>query len=90
MNLELTRSRAQNGFRVVLTDDQKAHRTRLHAEMVKNIVLHTIRLSEYERDEQIYTRVKLTEDSTILHSLIPLAAHRSRARRSRPELSKPG
>jgi hypothetical protein len=54
MNLELTRSRAQNGFRVVLTDDQKAHRTRLHAEMVKNIVLHTIRLSEYERDEQIY------------------------------------
>jgi hypothetical protein len=39
-----------------LTGDQKVQRTRLLAEMVQhNTVLHTINLSEYERDEKIYT-----------------------------------
>jgi hypothetical protein len=43
------------GGRIVLTDDQKAHRTRLLAEMMqRNMTLHTIPLLEEERDGQIY------------------------------------
>jgi hypothetical protein len=39
-----------------LSDEQKSQKTRLLAEMVRqNTVLHTIHLSERERDEQIYT-----------------------------------
>jgi hypothetical protein len=42
--------------RSTLSDEQKAHRTCLLAEMMKeNTVLHTIHLSANERDEQIYT-----------------------------------
>jgi hypothetical protein len=44
------------GVRIVLTDNDKAHRTRLLAEMMQeNAILHTIALPEDERDEQIYT-----------------------------------
>jgi hypothetical protein len=40
-----------------LSDKRTTNRTRLLAEMVQqNTVLHTIRLSERERDEQIYTQ----------------------------------
>jgi hypothetical protein len=50
--LDLSHTGSGNG----LTDDQKTHRTRMLADMVqRNIVLHTIKLSEGERDEQIYT-----------------------------------
>jgi hypothetical protein len=39
---------------ILLSDEQKSHRTRLLAEMMKaNTVLHTIHLSEDERDDQI-------------------------------------
>jgi hypothetical protein len=40
-----------------LSDKRKANRMRMLAEMVQqNTVLHTIRLSEHEQDEQIYTQ----------------------------------
>jgi hypothetical protein len=43
------------GGRIVLTDDQKTHRTRLLAEMMQeNTILHSIELSDNGRDEQIY------------------------------------
>jgi hypothetical protein len=39
----------------VVSDEEKSHRTRLLAETMKeNITLHTVHLSEDERDEQIY------------------------------------
>jgi hypothetical protein len=56
-NLDLRNTRPR--IRIVgirLTADQKAHRTRLLAEMMRhNTILHTIALRENERDEQIYT-----------------------------------
>jgi hypothetical protein len=40
---------------MVLTEDQKVHRTRVIAEMMqRNTVLHTIKLSSNARDQQIY------------------------------------
>jgi hypothetical protein len=49
-------SPAGSGRRTVLTDDQKTHRTRLLAEMLKeNTVLHTIAQLEKEWDQEIYT-----------------------------------
>jgi hypothetical protein len=47
--LDLSHTGSGNG----LTDDQKTHRTRMTVQW--NTVLHTIILSEGERDEQIYT-----------------------------------
>jgi hypothetical protein len=42
--------------RIVMTDDQKAHRTRLLAEMMQeNTILNTLELSESVSDQQIYT-----------------------------------
>jgi hypothetical protein len=42
-------------YTLVLSDEQKSHRTRLLSEMMKeNTVLHTITLWEGERDEKIY------------------------------------
>jgi hypothetical protein len=56
LNLLDTRPIRPAGRRIVLTDDQKAHRTRTIAEMIRhNTVLYTIELSEDERDDQIYT-----------------------------------
>jgi hypothetical protein len=56
LNLLDTRPILPAGGRIVLTDDQKAHRTRTIAEMVqRNTVLYTIELSAYEKDEEIYT-----------------------------------
>jgi hypothetical protein len=52
----------------ILPDVRKSHRTRAIAEMVQhNTVLHTIRLSEYQRDEQIYARVVLSYLTTNRH-----------------------
>jgi hypothetical protein len=58
LNLRTTspRSPPSTRVRIVQTDDQKAHRTRLLAEMMQeNTILHTVELSRYERDDQIYT-----------------------------------
>jgi hypothetical protein len=56
LDLRDTRPRNPAGFRIVLTDEQKSHRTRMLADMVqRNTALHTITLSERERDEEIYT-----------------------------------
>jgi hypothetical protein len=53
-----TRPRSPTGDRIVLMDDQKIHRTRAIAEMMlQNTILHTIALSEDERDEQIYAEM---------------------------------
>jgi hypothetical protein len=55
LNLRGTCPRAHIGIRIVLPNEQKAQRTRVLAAMVEdNRVLHTIRLHEEERDEQIY------------------------------------
>jgi hypothetical protein len=44
------------GDNIAMMHDQKAHRTRLLADMVQhNTVLHTIHLPENERHKQIYT-----------------------------------
>jgi hypothetical protein len=54
LNLRATRSLADD--LIILSDEQKTHRTRVLAEMMQtNTVLHTIALSASERDEQIYT-----------------------------------
>jgi hypothetical protein len=45
-----------SGIRNVLTDEQKSHRTRVLADMMKvNTILLTILLSDNEHDDQIYT-----------------------------------
>jgi hypothetical protein len=55
LDLRTTRSRI-SGVRIVLAEDQKAHRTRAIAEMMQpNTSLHTTELSTHERDEQTYT-----------------------------------
>jgi hypothetical protein len=56
-DLDLRRTMpVSSGIRNVLADEQKSHRTRVLADMMKvNTVLHTIHLSEDERDDQIYT-----------------------------------
>jgi hypothetical protein len=42
--------------RILLTDEQKSHQTRVRAEMMQeNAFMHTIHSSEDERDDQIYT-----------------------------------
>jgi ABC-type oligopeptide transport system ATPase subunit len=42
--------------RILLTDEQKSHQTRVRAEMMQeNAIMHTIHSSEDERDDQIYT-----------------------------------
>jgi hypothetical protein len=41
---------------ILLSDEQKSHRTRLLAEMMKaNTILRTILLTDHEHDDQIYT-----------------------------------
>jgi hypothetical protein len=56
LNLRATRPRGPGGVRITMSAEQKVHRTRVLAEMMQqNTVLQTIRLSEDERDEQIYT-----------------------------------
>jgi hypothetical protein len=68
LNLRSTRPRSPNGGTIVLTDDQKLHRTRLLAEMVhRNTVLHTITLWKGERDEEIYTEEVLPRLETNLY-----------------------
>jgi hypothetical protein len=60
-SLDLRNTMSSHGYRrIVLTDDETVHRTRLLAEMVqRNTALHTIILSEGERDEQIYAEMIL-------------------------------
>jgi hypothetical protein len=56
LNLEYTRPGSPAAGRITMSAEQKVHRTRVLAEMMQqNTVLQTIRLSEDERDEQIYT-----------------------------------
>jgi hypothetical protein len=52
---------AQNSFRIiVLSDEQKAHRTSLAAEMMQtNTILQTINISMYESDDEIYSQTIL-------------------------------
>jgi hypothetical protein len=57
-NLDLfyTSPGSPTNVRIVQTDDQKAHRTRLLAEMMQeNTSMHTVELSDNEREEKIYT-----------------------------------
>jgi hypothetical protein len=57
LNLEDTRPTIPNDFPIIFSDEQKALRARLLADMVQqNTVLHTIQLDSSERDEQIYTK----------------------------------
>jgi hypothetical protein len=56
LDVDTTGPRSPDGDNIAMTHDQKAHRTRLLADMVQhNTVLHTIRLPANEPDEQIYT-----------------------------------
>jgi hypothetical protein len=56
LNLRFTGPRSLTGGRNGLSDEQKAHRSRVVADMMKeNTGLHTIQLSEAGRDQQIYT-----------------------------------
>jgi hypothetical protein len=56
LDLWSTRPRRPTGASIAVVDEQKAHRTRLLAEMMEqNTILQTIGLSRNERDEQIYT-----------------------------------
>jgi hypothetical protein len=82
-NLDLRNSapRLQTGEIIVLTDDEKANRTRLLAEMVRqNTVLHTISLSEDERDEQIYIESISPYLETILYRPRVLAVQQTAER----------
>jgi hypothetical protein len=50
-----TSPRALDGARIEISREQRAQRTSVVVEMMKkNTILHTIRLSEHERDDQIY------------------------------------
>jgi hypothetical protein len=56
LDLRSTRSKSLTGERMILPEQQNAHRTRVLAEMMQeNTILRTIELSEDARDEQIYT-----------------------------------
>jgi hypothetical protein len=60
LDLRDTRPLSLTGTRIMLSDEQKTHRTCVLAEMVKhNTVLQTIHLRETERDEQIYAELIL-------------------------------
>jgi hypothetical protein len=79
LDLRSTSPRHPIGNRIVLTDDQKLHRTRLLAEMVQhNTVLHTIQLSEDERDEEIYTEEILPRLETNLYRPRVLAVKKTK------------
>jgi hypothetical protein len=69
LDLRDTSPRAhQYGARMVLSNEQKAQRTRILAAMVEeNRVLHTIRLQCYEKDEQIYAESILPRLETNLY-----------------------
>jgi hypothetical protein len=55
LDLSNTSLRSPFGVKIVLADNDKAHRTNAIAEMVqRNTVLHTIHLWERERDQKIY------------------------------------
>jgi hypothetical protein len=58
LDLSTTGPRSPDGDSIGLSDEQKAHRTRLLAEMVqKNTVLNTITLLVDETDQQIYAEM---------------------------------
>jgi hypothetical protein len=69
------------GDRIVLMDDQKTYRTRIIADMVqRNALLHTITLSEEERDQQIYTDEILPHLETNLYRPRVLAVKKTKER----------
>jgi hypothetical protein len=56
LHLRNTRPRSPTHVKIDLTDDQKAHRTRLLVEMMqRSTALHTVELSADEKDQKIYT-----------------------------------
>jgi hypothetical protein len=58
LDLRDTNPWAQDGGRIVLSDEQKAKRTSLVAEMMHgNTILQTINFSIHERDNNIYSQV---------------------------------
>jgi hypothetical protein len=72
-----------------LTEDQKAHRTRVLAEMMKvNTVLHTIELSDVERDEKIYTQEVLPHLQINLYRTRVLAISKADISLRRPLLGR--
>jgi hypothetical protein len=75
--------RSPIGGRTVLTDDQKAHRSRLLAEtMQHNAILLSINLPEDERDEQIYTESILPYLETNRYRLLRVLAIKKQIFRS--------
>jgi hypothetical protein len=88
LNLRSTRPQRPNGGTIVLTDDQKLHRTRLLAEMLhQNTVLHTIQLRhEHERDEQIFMEEILPRLETNLYRPRVLAVKKTTERSFREKV----
>jgi hypothetical protein len=83
----LTSLNLHNGTWRNLPDDRKTHRTRLLADMVQhNTVLHTINLSERERDEQIYTGLILPYLETNLYRPRVLAVKQTKERPFREKM----
>jgi hypothetical protein len=81
LDLDYTSPRSPDGSKIVLTDDQKAQRTRVLANMVqRNTVLHTITLCKRERDEQIYTEEILPHLETNLYRPRVLAVKKTKER----------
>jgi hypothetical protein len=81
LDLRISIPGSQTGGRRRLPDGQKARRTRLLAVMMKeNIVLHTIRVSEHERDEQIYIAEILPRLQTNLYRPRVLAVKKTKER----------
>jgi hypothetical protein len=87
LGLRNTLPRPRIGGRIALTADQKAHRTRLLADMVqRNTVLHNIQLSEDERDEEIYTGSILPYLETNLYRPRVLAVKKTKERPFREKM----
>jgi hypothetical protein len=75
--------------RARLSDEQKAHRTGLLADMVKaNTVLYTIRLDHDERDNQIYVNTILPHLETNLYRPRVHAIKKAESRVRRPLLGR--
>jgi hypothetical protein len=87
LNLGYTRPRDPTGRGNGLTDDKKTHRTRMLADMVqRNTTLHTINLSDRERDEEIYTGLILPYLETNLYRPRALAVKKTKERPFREKM----
>jgi hypothetical protein len=89
LDLRTTTSRSSydSGVIIALSEDQKAHRAHAIAEMIQpNKLLHTIKLTTHERDEQIYTQDIRPYLETNLHRTRVLAIKKADISLRRPLL----